>query len=73
MADADHRLVLALLAQLNPDQRDLLQLRLVGLNDKEIASVLNRSHDAIRKEQSRTIKTLRGLVAQNPEWGVSHV
>ena len=42
MADADHRLVLALLAQLNPDQRDLLQLRLVGLNDKEIASVLNR-------------------------------
>ena len=56
-----------------PDQRDLLQLRLVGLNDKEIASVLNRSHGAIRKEQSRTIKTLRGIVAQNPEWGGSHV
>jgi len=73
MADADHRLVLALMAQLNPDQRDLLQLRLVGLTDKEIASVLNRSHDAVRKEQSRTIRVLRDFVSQNPELGGSHV
>ena len=59
--------------ELNPDQRDLLQLRLVGLNDKEIASVLNRSHDAVRKEQSRTIRVLRDFVSQNPELGGSHV
>jgi RNA polymerase sigma-70 factor (ECF subfamily) len=69
----DHQTLRSLLARLTPDQRDLLELRLVGLNDKEIARVLDRSHDAIRKEQSRTIRTLRGIVAQHPEWGVSHV
>ncbi len=61
LAADDHRFVLALLAQLKPDQRDLLELRLAGLNDAEIARVLGRSHDAVRQEQSRTIKTLRSL------------
>ena len=73
VATDDHRILLSLLDQLAPVQRDLLELRLIGLNDKEIAQVLNRSHDAIRKEQSRTIRALRDLVAQNPEWGGSHV
>jgi RNA polymerase sigma-70 factor (ECF subfamily) len=69
----NHQLLLALLARLSPSQRDLLELRLIGLNDKEIARVLNRSHDAVRKEQSRTIRALRDLVGQNPDWGISHV
>jgi RNA polymerase sigma-70 factor (ECF subfamily) len=72
VAADDHHLVLALLEQLTPDQRDLLQLRLVGLNDAEIARVLSRSHDAIRKEQSRSIRALRDLIGRDPERGVSH-
>jgi RNA polymerase sigma-70 factor, ECF subfamily len=62
LVDDDHRLVRTLLARLNPDQRDLLELRLAGLNDAEIARVLGRSHDAVRKEQSRAIQRLRSLV-----------
>ncbi len=62
LATDDHRFLIALMAQLKPDQRDLLELRLVGLNDAEIARVLGRSHDAVRQEQSRTIKALRSLV-----------
>jgi RNA polymerase sigma-70 factor (ECF subfamily) len=63
LAADDHRLVLELLARLTPNQCDLLELRLAGLNDAQIARILNRSHDAIRKEQSRTIKALRLLVS----------
>lgn len=59
----DHRIVLALLARLNPGRRELLELRLAGLNDAEIARLLGRSHDAVRKEQSRTIRVLRSLMA----------
>jgi len=72
IAADDHRTLLALLAQLKPDQRDLLELRLVGLNDAQIARILGRSHDAVRKEQSRTISTLRSLVHSSPEYGVPH-
>ena len=64
-----HRYLHALLGQLKPDQRDLLELRLAGLNDAQIARVLGRSHDAVRKEQSRTIRTLRGLVNDQMEGG----
>lgn len=63
LAADDHRFLLGLLARLKPDQRDLLELRLSGLNDAQIAHVLGRSHDAVRKEQSRTIKVLRALVS----------
>jgi RNA polymerase sigma-70 factor, ECF subfamily len=73
IAADDHRVLHSLLAQLKPDQRDLLELRLVGLNDAQIARVLGRSHDAVRKEQSRTISTLRSLAHNTPEYGVPHV
>jgi RNA polymerase sigma-70 factor (ECF subfamily) len=69
LAADDHRFLHALLAQLKPDQRDLLELRLAGLNDAQIARVLGRSHDAVRKEQSRTIRTLRGLVEDQTKGG----
>jgi RNA polymerase sigma-70 factor (ECF subfamily) len=62
----DHRTLIRLLARLKPEQRDLLELRLVGLNDAQIARIVGRSHDAVRKEQSRAIKTLRSLVSHNP-------
>ena len=62
LAADDHRFLRHLLAQLKPEQRDLLELRLSGLNDAQIARVLGRRHDAVRKEQSRTIKALRSLV-----------
>lgn len=71
-ADDDHRLVRSLLARLKPDQRDLLELRLAGLNDAEIARVLGRSRDAVRKEQSRTIQLLRSLINDNHESGAPH-
>lgn len=48
-----------LLNQLPPEQRELLELRLAGLTAVEISQVTGRSHDAIRKAQSRTIATLR--------------
>jgi RNA polymerase sigma-70 factor, ECF subfamily len=73
IAADNHRVLHSLLAQLKPDQRDLLELRLVGLNDAQIARVLGRSHDAVRKEQSRTISTLRSIVRNTPEYGDSHV
>lgn len=69
LAADDHRYLHALLGRLKPDQRDLLELRLSGLNDAQIARVLGRSHDAIRKEQSRTIRTLRGLVEDQMKGG----
>lgn len=57
----DHRLLWNLIAQLKPAQRSLLELRLAGLKDVEIARELQRSHDAIRAEQSRIIKRLRAM------------
>jgi DNA-directed RNA polymerase specialized sigma24 family protein len=59
--------------QLKPDQRELLELRLAGLKNAEIARILGRSHDAIRKEQSRIVKSLRILVGQQAEQGVLNV
>ena len=69
IATDDHQYVRALMNQLKPDQRDLLELRLAGLKNAEIAHILGRSHDAIRKEQSRIVKSLRALVGQQAEQG----
>jgi RNA polymerase sigma-70 factor (ECF subfamily) len=52
----------SLLLTLNDEQRDLLELRLSGLTDAEIARVLGRSHDAVRKAQSRAVQALRAQV-----------
>lgn len=60
----------ALLRQLKPDERDLIALRLEGLNDKQIAAVLNRSHGTIRNKQAKTLgrlKTLLGIGAAGKE------
>ena len=44
---------------LNQGDRDLLDLRLQGLNDREIAIALGRSHGAIRTAQYRLVQKLR--------------
>jgi RNA polymerase sigma-70 factor (ECF subfamily) len=62
LAAADHRLLADLLARLKLDERELLELRLAGLNDAEIARVLGRSHGAVRQEQWRTIQKQRALL-----------
>lgn len=62
IASDDHTYLRALLLTLKDDQRDLLELRLSGLTDAEIARVLGRSHDSVRKVQSRALQALRAHV-----------
>jgi hypothetical protein len=50
-------------AQLPADSRQLLELRLAGLTDTEIATVLGKSHGAVRTAQHRTVVRLRELRA----------
>lgn len=70
IATDDHQYIRALMARLKPDQRELLELRLAGLKNADIARILGRSHDAVRKEQSRIVQLLRVLVGQQAEQGV---
>jgi RNA polymerase sigma-70 factor (ECF subfamily) len=44
---------------LNPGERELLDLRLQGLSDREIATALGRGYGAIRTAQHRLIQKLR--------------
>jgi RNA polymerase sigma-70 factor (ECF subfamily) len=60
---ADHQgRVLALFSQLSIDQRRVMELRLAGLSDIEIAAVLGRSPGAVRAVESRAIARLRALL-----------
>ncbi len=52
----------ALLSQLSPEQRRVVELRLAGLTDAEIGRVLGRTHDAIRATQYRAAIRLRALL-----------
>jgi RNA polymerase sigma-70 factor (ECF subfamily) len=51
----------ALVDRLPEEQANLIQLRLAGLTDREIAGVLGRSYGAIRVAQHRAIKRLQEL------------
>jgi RNA polymerase sigma-70 factor (ECF subfamily) len=59
-SEADRELY-ALVDQLPPEQEHLIQLRLSGLTDREIASVLGRSYGAVRTAQHRAIQRLKVL------------
>lgn len=60
---ADHQgRVLGLISQLSRDQRQTVELRLAGLTDTEIATVLGKSPGAVRVTQSRAVARLRGLL-----------
>ena len=52
-------LVRALLAQLPPDQRQILELRLAGLTGPEIAATLGRSLGSVKIAQVRAFARLR--------------
>ncbi len=56
------RSVVELLAHLTPDQRQIVELRLAGLNGNEIADVLGRTRGAIDTAQSRAIARLRDVL-----------
>ena len=49
------------LAALTPDQRMVVELRLAGLADLEIAQTLGRSHGSVRTAQYRALLRLRAL------------
>lgn len=64
LAAEQHEQLRSLLDQLPPDQRELLDLRLAGLSAAEIGRVMGRTHDAIRKAQSRSVIGLRDALRQ---------
>lgn len=58
----DGRTVRALLTQLTPEQREIVELRLAGLTGPEIAQALGRTHAAVRVAQFRAYTRLRSLL-----------
>jgi RNA polymerase sigma-70 factor (ECF subfamily) len=65
-------MVQTLLAQLPPDQRHILELRLAGLTGPEIAAALGRSLGAVKIAQVRAFARLRTSLdpAESPGRGV---
>jgi RNA polymerase sigma-70 factor (ECF subfamily) len=57
----DLALLRALLAQLTEDQRSLIELRLAGLSDAEIAVATGRDRKAVNAAQYRALRRLRTL------------
>jgi RNA polymerase sigma-70 factor (ECF subfamily) len=57
----DLRLLRALLARLTEDQRALIELRLAGLSDAEIAAATGRDRKAVNAAQYRALQRLRAL------------
>jgi len=51
------------LATLNEDQRQVVELRLAGLKGAEIATVVGRSHNAVKMLQFRALRRLRAALA----------
>ena len=67
-ADADRdRGLWALLAELKPNQRQVIELRLRGLAGPEVAVVLGRSHAWVKVTQFRAIERLRAMMGVTVE------
>lgn len=62
LAAEERRSLHALLARLTPDQRRVVELRLVGLTGPEIAQVLGRSRTSVNVAQFRAVARLRALL-----------
>jgi RNA polymerase sigma-70 factor (ECF subfamily) len=60
---ADRSTVLDLLPRLSPDQREVVALRLSGLNAAEIGEALGKPRNAVDGIQHRALLRLRSLVA----------
>ncbi len=65
--------IVALLDHLTPDQRNVVELRLSGLDGYEIAQALGRSRASVDTAQSRAIARLRRILVANDEKEQSHV
>ena len=65
--------ITALLGKLPDLQREVVELRLQGLTDKEIAGILGKSHQAIRAAQYRALIQLRSLAGIDAAKGSGHV
>lgn len=61
----DRRRVLEAVARLPDDQRTAVELRLAGLKGDEVAAVMGRSHDAVKKLQLRALEKLRQDLGAN--------
>jgi RNA polymerase sigma-70 factor (ECF subfamily) len=61
------REIRAVLSQLAPDQRQVVELRLAGLTHAEMATILNRSVPAIKMLQGRALMRLRVLLGTTHE------
>jgi RNA polymerase sigma-70 factor (ECF subfamily) len=55
------------LRHLAPDQRQVVELRLAGLTQAEMATILNRSVPAIKMLQGRALMRLRVLLGTTPD------
>jgi RNA polymerase sigma-70 factor (ECF subfamily) len=62
LAAEEGRTIRDLLAQLPPDQRRVVELRLAGLDGVEIGAVLGRSRGAVDAAQHRAVTRLRLLL-----------
>ncbi len=60
VAADDHDRLRRLLAALPSERRQVCELRLAGLTDREIAGVLGKREGAVRTAQSRAVAQLRG-------------
>lgn len=66
LASLEHDRLHAVLQRLDPDVRQVFELRLDGFQHAEIARLLDRSHDWVRQAHSRGKKTLRPLLGIDP-------
>jgi RNA polymerase sigma-70 factor (ECF subfamily) len=62
VAAADLAGLRSLLATIPPERARMVELRLAGLTDREIAHVLGRSHGAVRIAMHRALAQLRALM-----------
>src|SRR5262249_45532421 len=65
--------ITALLGKLPALQRQVVELRLQGLTDKEIAGILGKSYPAIRAAQYRALVQLRAMAGIDSGEGSGHV
>lgn len=63
VADEERQRLLAALQRLPSDHRQVVELRMAGLTGPEIATVMHRSHGAVKMLQLRAFAHLRGLLA----------
>ena len=65
-ATLERRALLAAVSRLPDDQRTAVELRLTGLTGPEVAAVMGRSHDAVKKLQLRALERLRAELIGSP-------